>query len=488
MGALDRGIVINELQRYDREKRPRARFIKFLVEEGRIELQLGREILSAVEGHKRSLAQAVFVECLRRTKEVDEQSLTAAIMQYETTVNGPPLDQVLKSWELIDEDERRALRQEALNCLELQQAQLMTKFRKSLDHHSSDTEVIASRSETSIPLLWESGDTARPPGSAEEAAPHMITTNVARRLLTSTDAIAIPRVPRYKMPSWIRPAGELSGRVIAGYHIFGKVGEGGMGVVYYAEHDDLNEPIALKLLPADRRSDEDALGRFHREILAMSFFDHENVISIKDAGETEDGSMFLAMEFFDSRELMDILEDDDIIAPEIALPILRQVLLGLGAAHSAGIVHRDLKPENILVAQQGTHAKLMDFGIARIIETDAFENKIYRSMVGTVTGTPEYFSPEQATDQPLDARSDIYSFGVLTYLCVTGEFPIEADTTQEFITAHLTQDPIPPRERCPFLSRELSDMVMCCMEKEPEDRYQSTAEVLKVLDSILAKL
>lgn len=495
LGVFDRSPVIDLLQSHDRKKGQRARFIANLVESGRVSSKMGQKVFMIVEKHKRALSQAIYIECLRRMKTVDEGQLRGVIEEYEASPNGHSIDKLLLLAQVVTEKEHRKLRDWATDCIERQQAKLLSRFRKSIRHHSSDTEVIRdeqarTRTEPDIPLLWD------PPSLSEEGARNgapppsvsgrnsRVAADVAEKLVSTANKLK-PVGPRFNIPQWVEHAGSSHGRVISGYHILGKIGEGGMGVVYYAEHDDAEEPIALKLLPPEKKHDEDAIGRFHREILAMSFFDHANVVSIKDAGETEDGSMFLAMEFVDGQELMDILEEYDIVSAKIALPIFSQVLHGLGAAHSAGILHRDLKPENILVAYNDNTAKLMDFGIARIIDRAAFENKIYRSIAGTVTGTPEYLSPEQASDLPLDQRSDLYSFGIMMYLVLSGEFPIEAESAQGFISAHMMQEPIPLNKRCPFIPKQLSDIVMRLLEKEPEDRFYEAGEVIAALDRVM---
>lgn len=493
MGVFSRGTTIKYLAEHDRKRGQRARFIANLVERNLITPRVGQRVFAIVQRNKRSLAQAVHLECLRRMKDVDTEALDTAVNEYERNPGGHSFDKILLQQGLLNAQEHRRLRDLSLECIERQQARLLSRFRRSLRHHSSVTEVITTNtstniqtpnskpgSDTEIPLLFE-------PESLESSNPQasVVQPAVAAHLVSSTDSLFAQRSPRFPIAEWIDPHHDMVGKVVCGYHIYGKIGEGGMGVVFYAEHDDIGEPIALKLLPPDKQQDEDALGRFHREILAMSFFDHHNVVDIKDAGRTEDGSLFLAMEFVDGRELMDILEEEDIIPPSIGLPIFRQVLLGLGAAHEAGILHRDLKPENILVTYDGDRAKLMDFGIARILDREAFENKIYRSMSGTITGTPEYLSPEQATDLPLDHRSDLYSFGVLMYLCLTGEFPIEADSAQEFISAHMIQEPIPAYKRCRAVNKPLSNIIMRLLEKEPEDRYENAAKVIAAIDAVM---
>jgi hypothetical protein len=497
LGMLDRGVVIQMLSDHDRHRGQRARFIANLVENKQITSRQGQKVFALVQRTRRSLAQAIHLECLKKMKSVESWALEKAVAVYESDPGGHSLDRILLNLGIVSEPEHRRLRSEALDCIERQQERLLSRFRRSLRHHCSVTEVIQlhgeSRTKTDvlsgskkkstepkIPLIWEPESMTTDGRGTSAVRP-----SIAHKILTSTDELRAPKKSRFHMPPWLKSAEDMMGRVIAGYRVFGKIGEGGMGVVYYTEHDDLDEPIALKLLPPDKRRDEDALGRFHREILAMSFFDHENVVTIKDAGDTQDGSMFLAMEFVDGRELMDILEEVDIVPASIALPIFREVLLGLGAAHQAGILHRDLKPENILVSYKDNSAKLMDFGIARIMDRSSFEQKIYRSVSGTVTGTPEYLSPEQATDLPLDSRSDLYSFGVMMYLVLCGEFPIEADSAQEFISAHMMQEPIPLNERYRPIPKDLSDIVMRLLEKEPEDRFQSAEALIESIDRVL---
>lgn len=501
-GLLGRGEIIKRLAAHDLVPSQRAQFVSNLVKERILSASQGRKIFQIIQRHKRSLAQAVYLEHLRCMKAIDKGALRRAFDEYERDPGGDSLNKILFGEGLVNESEHRRLCGLALEAIERKQIRLIRRFRKSLKHHSSRTEVIEadvenrqgglniSNKQTWVPVDSAAAQNIEIPLAYEpepEALREANSTTVVRASVAAEIARApeTDRGPRFQIPSWIQPAGDLEGETLCGYRILGKIGEGGMGVVYYAEHDNFDEPLALKLLPPEKVHDEDALGRFHREILAMSFFDHENVVAIKDAGPAPDGTFFLAMEFVDGCELMTLLEDQDVIPPRQVLPIFRDVLLGLGAAHDSGILHRDLKPENILVSYRDDVAKLMDFGIARIMDCSTFGDKIYRSMAGTVTGTPEYLSPEQAADFPVDQRSDLYSFGVLMYLCLSGDFPIEAEDPQDFIHAHMTQRPRLLHSHNPDVPFKLSKIVMRLLEKEPDDRFQTCQELIAALDRVL---
>jgi hypothetical protein len=480
LSVQPRAFVTERLLEHDRLLGQRGRFLANLVARQEVASEVAQRVFLIVERNKQALAEAVTLECLRRTKSLDEEVLRRASAEAEAR-RGVGIAQVLLLRGLISEHEHRGLRRWTLDCIERQQARLLSQFRRSLERHTSASAGPPLAVEPEIPALW---------GAEQITDEDSLKASGVKRAMAASFVTASSQSdsgdrPRFAIPDWIQPAEDMEGRVFSGYRVRGKVGEGGMGVVYFAEHADLDVPVALKLLPPDKLHDADAKGRFHREILAMSFFDHPHVVNILDAGENEDGALFIAMEFVDGQELMDILERVDMVGPELCLPIFRQVLLGLQAAHDAGILHRDLKPENVLVTYADSTAKLMDFGIARILDRSAFESKIFLSVSGTITGTPEYLSPEQAADLPLDPRSDLYSFGVMMYLVLSGDFPIDAGESDDFIRAHMMVKPTPLRQLCPFLPEALEAIVMKLLEKDPKDRYQSASDLIAAIDGIL---
>ncbi|WP_428263474.1 serine/threonine-protein kinase [Haliangium sp.] len=267
------------------------------------------------------------------------------------------------------------------------------------------------------------------------------------------------------------------------FRIMRKIGEGGIGEVFEAEHVYIHKRVALKLLRSHVPSRSEAAQRLHREARATSAIGHPNIVGIEDFGTAEDGQVFLAMEWLVGEPLDARLSRGPLSLPD-AVAIVREVCRGLDAAHRAGVIHRDLKPENIFLARvpEGEQAKILDFGLAKLQSGDP---KLTRT--GTFVGTPYYIAPEQATGNPVDARADIYAVGVMLYELATGELPFTADTAMGVIHQHITEAPEPPRERAPGrrIPAALEAVVLRCMAKSPGDRYPSVEALAEALDQII---
>src|SRR5258708_8486398 len=239
----------------------------------------------------------------------------------------------------------------------------------------------------------------------------------------------------------------LLGQVVGGrYRITQLLGEGGMGRVYLVEQQMVTNvrKVAVKTLQVQYAKDQQVLARFHRECGTVSELEHPNTIQFFDFGQTPDGQLYIAMEYVQGQSLSDALQQGP-MRPDRVLRILAQVCGSLEEAHGRGIVHRDLKPDNVILVDRAgkkDFVKVLDFGIAkRSQEEDRNEQKLTQQ--GTVLGTPPYMSPEQFTGRPIDARSDIYSLGVMAYEMLTGKLPFQANTAWEWATQHMTQTPIP---------------------------------------------
>ena len=246
------------------------------------------------------------------------------------------------------------------------------------------------------------------------------------------------------------------------------VGQGGMGRVYRAKHLTLDRPVVLKMLHQDFSTDPQVVQRFQREARAASRLNHPNSIAVLDFGEAEDGTLFMAMEYLAGRDLARIIGDEFPLGEARIVRIGAQILSALAEAHAQGIIHRDLKPENVMVEPrrgEPDFVKVLDFGIAKITSPGANEPKL--TQAGLVCGTPEYMSPEQARGAELDARTDLYSMGVILYQMATGQLPFESDTPVGFLTKHLTEAPVPPRERWSDVSAALDALITRAMEKDP---------------------
>lgn len=264
------------------------------------------------------------------------------------------------------------------------------------------------------------------------------------------------------------------GRVLAGrYQINGFIGEGGMSRVWRALDQNTGKNVAVKVLREEYSEDESFIRRFDREAQAASRMSHPNIVNLLDVGVEEDGTRYLVMEYVQGKTLKRFIQESGALRPEIAAQIIIRVLAALQHAHQNGVVHRDIKPQNILIDKEGT-VKVADFGIARMANAQTV-NQTDESVMGSVY----YFSPEQARGAAVDARSDIYSVGVVFYEMLTGKVPFTGDSPVAIAMQHLQTAPIPPAEVNPSVSSALDFVVLHAMEKKPRRRYQSAEEMLR---------
>lgn len=273
----------------------------------------------------------------------------------------------------------------------------------------------------------------------------------------------------------------LIGETVAGrYKVLRKMGEGGMGVVYLAEHVAIEKKLALKVLLLEYARKADLKERFLREAKAAAAIGHENIVDITDFGETPDGSVFFAMEYLEGHDLSYHIKQSGPIPWSRAKPIVLQICRALGAAHAKSIVHRDMKPENIfLIEREGRpeFVKVLDFGIAKVSGAKDGEHRLTRT--GMIFGTPEYMSPEQAQGHSPDHRVDIYALGVIMYELLTGQVPFKADTFMGILTKHLFEQPMPPSRCVPSLQipADVEAIVLKALAKDRNDRFQSMSEM-----------
>ncbi len=275
-------------------------------------------------------------------------------------------------------------------------------------------------------------------------------------------------------------------RTLSHYRILEKLGAGGMGVVYKAQDLRLDRFVALKVLPADKVSDPERLRRFVQEAKTASALNHPNIVTIYDIDAAE-GEHFIAMEFVAGRTLNQYIGRKGLVLKD-ALKYAIQISDALGKAHAAGIVHRDLKPTNIIVTDEGL-VKVLDFGLAKLMDSSAASGADTPTMsaeaapiteAGKILGTPTYMSPEQAEGKPVDARSDIFSFGTMFYEMLTGRRPFVGETSASTLAAIIAKDPLPMSAASDGLPLEVEQVVLRCLRKEPQRRIQTMSD-LKVL-------
>src|SRR5437762_1338263 len=259
------------------------------------------------------------------------------------------------------------------------------------------------------------------------------------------------------------------------YRIVRKLGTGGMAKVYLAEDEVLGRRVAIKILDDRHAGDDQFIERFRREAKNAASLSHPNIVSIYDRGEAE-GTYYIAMEYLDGRSLKELIVARGPAPVNVAIDYARQILAAIRFAHRHGIVHRDIKPHNVLVDAEG-RLKVTDFGIARAGTSQMTE-------AGSIVGTAQYLSPEQARGSAVDQRSDVYSLGIVLYELLTGEVPFSGDTPVEIAMKHLSQTPEPPSALRPEIPHDLDMVVMRALAKDPEDRYQSAEE----MDADLARV
>ncbi|MCC6809551.1 MAG: serine/threonine protein kinase [Deltaproteobacteria bacterium] len=274
--------------------------------------------------------------------------------------------------------------------------------------------------------------------------------------------------------------GLKSGSHLGAYTVLKRLGEGGMSLVYLAEHSALGRLVAIKILRSEYSQNADAVQRFFLEARAVNQMRHPHIIDIIDFCPNEGGEAYYVMEFMEGADVETLL-DRRVITLERGLEIARQAASALDAVHEAGIVHRDFKCGNVFVttdSDDNDWVKLIDFGIAKL--GDAHSRRIGDTLEGVAAGTPEFISPEQAMAKEVDHRSDIYSFGIFLYQMVTGLVPFRGNSPNDIVRAHLYERPKNPRriKGVPHeIPRALDDLIMRCLAKKPEARPQSMKDI-----------
>ena len=286
------------------------------------------------------------------------------------------------------------------------------------------------------------------------------------------------------------PNRDISGTLLLDrYRLLKKLGEGGMGTVYLAEHVTIKKRCAIKLLNPEFAHKHDLVERFLQEARAASMIAHENVVEITDFGAAPNGSVFFVMEMLSGEDLAETIKREAPLPWSRVAPIAMQICRALAAAHNKGIVHRDMKPENCFRVERHGNAdfiKVLDFGIAKVTSEDPDGAGGRLTSTGMIFGTPTYMSPEQAQGQRVDHRSDIYALGVILYEMLTGKVPFSADNFMGILTKHMFDDPPAPSVAAPNagISPEVEAIVLKCLQKDRAFRFQSMDELSMAILSV----
>jgi serine/threonine-protein kinase len=272
------------------------------------------------------------------------------------------------------------------------------------------------------------------------------------------------------------------GQAFGNYRILSRIGVGGMGMVFLAEHPHIGKRVALKIIHRDLAGNREVVNRFLNEARAVNHIGSEHIVQIHDFGQTEEGEHFFIMEFLDGRTLAQELSACGVLEVPRALHIGAQIAAALAAAHDVDIIHRDLKPDNVMLIHRlgdPDFVKLLDFGLAKFL-TDADARKL--TAAGVVLGTPHYMSPEACESKPnVDHRCDVYSLGVLLFQMLTGKLPFTGESMGEILVKQVVQPPPAPRGLNPHIPPAVEQVVLRCLAKDPAARFQSARELRDVL-------
>jgi tetratricopeptide (TPR) repeat protein/predicted Ser/Thr protein kinase len=346
---------------------------------------------------------------------------------------------------------------------------------------NADGVLSCSRCGTALLVAGDSGTLGGDPDlTAAETSPVIPKASAAIGVATPAPGSSLTTPPPgrtwqspYGAPHLLEPGSDFGPR----YRIEVVLGRGGMGTVYKAYDKELDRTVALKLVRPDLTTDPAVMQRFRQELLLASKVSHKNVLRIHDLGDV-DGLKFISMAYIEGEDLHHLLEKRGRLAPDYAADIAHQLCEALEAAHAQGVVHRDLKPQNVLIDREG-NAYVSDFGLAKSLEAGA----AMMTGTGEILGTPRYMSPEQVEGKPADGRSDLYALGLILYEMVTGDVPFKGDSTLQVMYQRIKDRPKDPQSVNPEVPDYLARIIMRCLERDPDHRYQTAQEIIRDLEA-----
>ena len=273
-----------------------------------------------------------------------------------------------------------------------------------------------------------------------------------------------------------------AGQTIGNYRILSKIGTGGMGAVYLAEHPLIGKRVALKVIHRELAGNREVVSRFFQEARAVNTIGNEHIVEIHDFGVTPEGDHFYIMEYLDGRTLASVLSKETVVDVMRALHVGAQIAKALAAAHAAGVIHRDLKPDNVMLMSRlgdPDFVKVLDFGLAKMLAEGASSVK---TAYGVLLGTPQYMSPEACeSKRDIDHRTDIYALGILLFQMMTGVLPFDGESMGEVLVKQVTQLPPAPRGLNPHIPPSVEQVLLRCLAKVPDSRFQTMMALREAL-------
>lgn len=405
------------------------------------------------------------------------------------------LRDILKRAGVVTEQNLQTLMADALKEIDTHKVELMAKYRG--EDFSGIARPLTKQSKTASEpeIQVASPPSIHLPGQPQSASPSSELNNVAEQPPPESGPKGRRRGQRGTMAMSVPDLTDIHGDpedpylgmvIIDRYQLIKCLGQGAMGRVYLGEiiGQESRDYVAVKLIQ-DEIKNEEIIQRFQREILATSSFHHENIVQIYDAGELDSGAHYMVLEYIRGEDLKGIIKRDGALSQERVVDMTEQLLKALAAAHDASVMHRDVKPENFMLTMKDGRdfIKLMDFGLARILDAEEFGDRIFRTMEGQISGSPAYLAPETISGDVVDTRADLYSLGISIFEMLTAKLPYHSTNIRSFLNNHLYKKPFTLAERAPEESfpQSLEEFVARLLQKKATDRFKDCREALDFL-------